>query len=57
MVLVSRTGTGKTHLAVARMCIGSGATGRFYNVVGLVNQLETATAVILTAWFTPILSC
>ena len=42
MVLVSGTGTGKTHLAVAvtRMCIRNGATGRFYNVVDLVNQLE-----------------
>ena len=45
MVLVGGTGTGKTHLAmaVARMCIRNGATGRFYNVVDLVNQLEAET--------------
>src|SRR5262245_20877306 len=32
-VLVGGTGTGKTHLAIAiaRSCIRSGATGRFYN--------------------------
>ena len=43
VVLVGGTGTGKTHLAVAvaRMCIRSGAGGRFYNTVDLVNQLET----------------
>jgi hypothetical protein len=37
------TGTGKTHLAIAiaRSCIRSGARGRFYNVVDLVNRLET----------------
>jgi len=33
-------GTGKTHLAVARACIRSGARGRFFNVVDLVNKLE-----------------
>jgi chromosomal replication initiation ATPase DnaA len=35
-------GTGKTHLAIAiaRNCIRSGARGRFYNVVDLVNRLE-----------------
>lgn len=44
-VLVSGTGTGKTHLAIAiaRSCIRSGARGRFYNVVDLVNRLETET--------------
>ena len=44
-VLVGGTGTGKTHLAiaVARSCIRSGARGRFYNVVDLVNRLETET--------------
>jgi DNA replication protein DnaC len=42
-VLVGGTGTGKTHLAIARSCIRSGARGRFYNVVDLVNQLETET--------------
>jgi DNA replication protein DnaC len=41
-VLVDGTGTGKTHLAIAiaRSCIRSGARGRFYNVVDLVNRLE-----------------
>src|ERR1700726_1399945 len=44
-VLVGSTGTGKTHLAIAiaRSCIRSGARGRFYNVVDLVNRLETET--------------
>ena len=44
-VLVGETGTGKTHLAIAiaRSCIRSGARGRFYNVVDLVNRLETET--------------
>src|SRR5260370_21231207 len=44
-VLVGGTGTGKTHLAIAmaRSCIRSGARGRFYNVVDLVNRLETPT--------------
>jgi DNA replication protein DnaC len=43
VVLVGGTGTGKTHLAVAiaRSCIRSGARGRFYNVVDLVNRLES----------------
>src|ERR1700747_95681 len=42
-VLVGGTGTGKTHLAIAiaRSCIRSGSRGRFYNVVDLVNRLET----------------
>ena len=41
-VLVGGTGTGKSHLAIAiaRSCIRSGARGRFYNVVDLVNRLE-----------------
>ncbi|MEY9238098.1 DNA replication protein DnaC [Bradyrhizobium japonicum] len=45
VVLVGGTGTGKTHLAiaVARSCIRNGARGRFYNVVDLVNRLETET--------------
>jgi DNA replication protein DnaC len=30
-------------LAFARSCIRSGARGRFYNVVDLVNRLETET--------------
>ncbi len=38
-------GTGKTHMAIAiaRSCIRSGARGRFYNVVDLVNRLEIET--------------
>jgi DNA replication protein DnaC len=37
--------TGKTHLAIAiaRSCIRSRARGGFYNVVDLVNRLETET--------------
>ena len=44
-VLVGGTGTGKSHLAIAiaRSCIRDGARGRFYNVVDLVNRLETET--------------
>ena len=44
-VLLGGTGTGKSHLAVAiaRACIRGGARGRFYNVVDLVNRLETET--------------
>jgi len=43
VVLAGGTGTGKTHLAIAiaRSCIHGGARGRFYNVVDLVNRLET----------------
>ena len=39
------TGSGKSHLAIAiaRSCIRGGARGRFYNVVDLVNRLETET--------------
>ena len=42
VVLVGGTGSGKTHLAIAiaRCCIRSGARGRFFNVVDLVNRLE-----------------
>jgi len=42
-VLVGGTGTGKTHLAIAiaRCCIRAGTRGQFYNVVDLVNRLET----------------
>jgi DNA replication protein DnaC len=42
-VFVGGTGTGKTHLAIAiaRACIRDGARGRFFNVVDLVNKLET----------------
>ena len=45
VVLVGGTGTGKSHLAIAiaRALIRNGARGRFYNVVDLVNRLETET--------------
>ena len=41
-VLIGGTGTGKSHLAVAiaRSCIRTGARGRFYTAVDLVNRLE-----------------
>jgi DNA replication protein DnaC len=50
-VLVGGTGTGKTHLAIAigRSCIRSGARGRFYNAVDLVNRLEAEAAMGATA--------
>ncbi len=37
------TGTGKSHLAIAiaRALIRNGLRGRFYNVIDLVNRLET----------------
>lgn len=39
------TGTGKSHLAIAiaRALIRNGTRGRFFNVVDLVNRLETET--------------
>jgi DNA replication protein DnaC len=42
-VLIGGTGTGKTHLAIAIACscIRTGARGRFFNVVDLVNRLES----------------
>ena len=45
LVLVGGTGTGKSHLAIAiaRALIRSGTRGRFFNVVDLVNRLETET--------------
>jgi DNA replication protein DnaC len=43
VVLVGGTGTGKSHLAIAiaRALIRSGTRGRFFNVVDLVNRLDT----------------
>lgn len=45
VVLIGGTGTDKTHLAIAiaRALIRNGTRGRFYNVVDLVNRLETET--------------
>ena len=42
-VLIGGTGTGKSHLAIglARALIRNGSRGRFFNVVDLVNRLET----------------
>src|SRR5205814_10428406 len=44
-VPVGGAGTGTSHraTAIARSCIRGGARGRFYNVVDLVNRLETET--------------
>jgi DNA replication protein DnaC len=46
-VLTGGTGTGKTHLAIAiaRSCVRAGLRGRFFNVVDLVNRLESETCV------------
>ena len=43
VVLIGGTGAGKSHLAIAiaRGCIRGGARGRFFNVVDLVNRLES----------------
>ncbi len=45
VVLVGGTGTGKSHLAIAiaRALIRNGTRGRFFDVVDLVNRLETET--------------
>lgn len=45
VVLIGGTGTGKSLLAIAiaRSLIRNGSRGRFFNVVDLVNRLETET--------------
>jgi len=45
LVFIGGTGTGKSHLAlaIARSCIKAGARGRFFNVVDLVNKLDSET--------------
>lgn len=45
VVLIGGTGTGKSHLAIAiaRALIRNGTRGRFYNVLDLVNRLDTET--------------
>lgn len=45
VVLVGGTGTGKTHLALAITAnvVRTGARGRFFNLVDLVNRLEDET--------------
>lgn len=43
VILIGGTGTGKSHIAIgiARACIRAGRKARFFNVVDLVNRLET----------------
>ncbi len=43
VVLIGGTGTGKSHIAIAiaRSCIRQGRKARFFNVVDLVNKLES----------------
>lgn len=43
VILIGGTGTGKSHIAIgiARSCIRAGRKARFFNVVDLVNRLET----------------
>jgi DNA replication protein DnaC len=43
VVLIGGTGSGKSHLAIgiARSCIRGGAKARYFNVVDLVNKLES----------------
>lgn len=42
-IFIGGTGTGKSHLAIGitRACIRDGAKARFFNVVDLVNKLQT----------------
>ena len=43
LILIGGTGSGKTHIAIgiARNCIRAARKARFFNVVDLVNKLET----------------
>lgn len=43
VILIGGTGTGKSHIAIGitRSCIRAGRKARFFNVVDLVNRLET----------------
>jgi len=43
VILVGGTGTGKSHIAIGitRSCIRDGRKARFFNVVDLVNRLES----------------
>lgn len=43
VVLIGGSGTGKSHIAIGitRRCIRSGRKARFFNVVDLVNKLES----------------
>jgi len=43
IVLVGGTGTGKSHIAIGitRACIRAGRKARYFNVIDLVNKLET----------------
>lgn len=45
VVLIGGTGTGKSHLAIAIACalIRNGTRGRFFNVLDLLNRLDTET--------------
>lgn len=45
VVVGGGTGTGKSHLAIAiaRALIRNGTRGRFFNVVDVINRLETET--------------
>lgn len=45
VVLIGGTGTGKSHLVIARVCIRGGKRARFFNTVDLVNRLDGAARV------------